>query len=120
MWLPMLSMLIHRLWDLASIPLVLLQYVPQILTTLSLRTPGSVSILSLALQIVVFVISGVAQFLRFGIQTFGSSPLNAGLFQSYFAHLHMSLNYILTAVGQLILLVVLVDSHLYGEIALDM
>lgn len=122
MWLTIAAIWFHFTWTLAAVPLVLLQYVPQILNTLSLRTRGSISIVSLALQIVVFVVLGVAQFLRLGIPTFGSPPHRHGLFASYFDYVHVSLNYVVTAVGQLVLLVVCVvvdrGRHLYGEIAL--
>lgn len=91
---------------IASIPLVLLQYVPQIITTLSLGTRGSISIISLALQIPVFIVVGVAQFLRVGIPTFGSPPHRRGLVLSYFDYSHMSLNFIIAAVGQVALMIV--------------
>jgi hypothetical protein len=105
-WLTMWAMWFHGLFVMTTIPLVLLQYVPQVITTLSLHTRGSVSIISLALQIVMFVILGVAQFLRVGIPTFGSPPHRHGVWQSYFDYIHMSLNYIVAAVGQLVLFVV--------------
>jgi hypothetical protein len=105
MCLTISAMWFHGLFVMASVPLMLLQYVPQIITTLDLHTRGSLSIISLALQIVIFVILGVAQFLRIGIPTFGSPPHRHGIWQSYFEYVHMSLNYIVAAVGQVVLLI---------------
>jgi len=75
----------------------------------------------IALQIAAFLVLGTAQFLHLGIPTFGSPPHQHGIFQSYFDYVHVSLNYIITAVGQAVLLVVCLvvdrgDTH--GEMAL--
>jgi len=105
-WLTMWAMTFHRLFAVASIPLVLLQYVPQVITTLGLHTRGNISIISLALQVVMFVVLGIAQFFRVGIPLYGSPQHRHPPIQSYFDYVHMSLNYVITAVGQLVLLIV--------------
>ncbi|KAH8816525.1 hypothetical protein F5884DRAFT_776548 [Xylogone sp. PMI_703] len=117
-WLTMLAAWFHGLFVLGTIPLVLLQYVPQILTTLSLHTRGTISIISLALQVGMFVILGVVQFLRIGVPTYGSPPHRHGVVQSYFDYAHISLPYIVTAIWQLVLLIlcIIIDwGHFSGN-----
>jgi hypothetical protein len=101
-----LSFLFYGLVVIGAMLFALFQYVPPILTTVSLHTRGSISTIYLVLQIVMFVLLAVAQSLRFGDLTFRSSPYGPGLFEFYFVYGHMSLNYLLTALGQLALLVV--------------
>ncbi|KUJ12747.1 uncharacterized protein LY89DRAFT_737665 [Mollisia scopiformis] len=88
------------------IPLTLLQYLPQILTTLALHARGNINLVSLGLQIIVFVVLGICQGLRLGalIHTF-PSPDRTWV-QFYFKFGYMWMNYLGAALGQIALFIV--------------
>lgn len=100
-----LQMCSGYLWRcLLLIPLILFQYLPQILTTLALRTRGSISLVSLGLQILVFVVLGICQGLRLS-SIINPSP-NRDWRDFYAKFGYMWMNYLISVLGQVALFIV--------------
>jgi hypothetical protein len=59
---------IHFLLALASLVIAIYQYIPQIRAVIALQDLGSISILSLILQVVFFFVMGISQALRLSLK----------------------------------------------------
>jgi hypothetical protein len=93
-------------WAFLLIPLMFLQYLPQILTTVALQSRENISLVSLSLQIFVFVVLGTSQGFRFRAQ-FGTELMsNTSWSVAYFSLGNLWINYIVAALGQIALLIV--------------
>lgn len=88
------------------VPLTLLQYLPQILTTLSLHTRGSISLLSLGLQIIAFVVLGICQGLRTGAVVRADPMPDRTWHRFYWQVGYMWMNYLGAVLGQIALFIV--------------
>jgi hypothetical protein len=98
-WSRIFEMIINALWTWTLIVLVLFQYIPQIMTTWNLRNRGTISILSLVLQIVVFAVLGVVQALRLDIPPQERSQPARSPMQLYFVVGKLWVNYLVSALG---------------------
>jgi hypothetical protein len=98
------------------IPLTLLQYLPQILTTLALHTRGSISLVSLGLQIIVFVVLGICQGLRLGVLVRANPLPDRTWNHFYFQVGYMWMNYFGAVLGQIALFIacIYVDRNKLG------
>lgn len=88
------------------IPLTLLQYLPQILTTAALHTRGNISLVSLSLQITVFVVLGICQGLRLGALVHANPLPDRTWNHFYFQVGYMWMNYLGAVLGQIALFIV--------------
>lgn len=86
------------------IPLTLLRYLPQIIITLALHTGGSISPISLGLQIIDFVVLGICQGLRLGALERVNLDRTWSEFYSQVGY--MLMNYLGAVLGQISLFIV--------------
>jgi hypothetical protein len=88
-------------WTYFLVLLTLVQYLPQILTTAALRARYNISLVSLGLQILTFVVLGIFQGLRLRVDR----PPSESWISFYLSGSFVWMNYLVAALGQIALFI---------------